>query len=54
MYACLNYWGADDLGLVDDLHILKVAEPPITVSSKIRQEQKRENDKTRRNQTGGG
>jgi hypothetical protein len=31
VYAYLNYWGADDLGLVDDFHILKVAEPPATV-----------------------
>jgi hypothetical protein len=27
VYAYLNYWGENDLGLVDDFQILKVAEP---------------------------
>lgn len=31
VFAYLNYWGGDDLGLVDDLHISKVAEPPAAV-----------------------
>ncbi len=30
-YVYLNYWGDSDFGLVDDLHILKVAEPSTTV-----------------------
>ncbi len=30
-YVYLNYWGDSDFGLVDDLHILKVAEPPTIV-----------------------
>jgi hypothetical protein len=27
VYAYLNYWGQNDFGLVDDLHIMNVAEP---------------------------
>jgi hypothetical protein len=29
VFAYLNYWGENDLGLVDDLRISRVAEPPI-------------------------
>lgn len=30
VFAYLNYWGGNDLGVVDDFHISKVAEPPTT------------------------
>ncbi|MFH1583461.1 MAG: LamG domain-containing protein, partial [Candidatus Falkowbacteria bacterium] len=32
VFVYLNYWGADDFGLVDDLQILNVAEPSTTAS----------------------
>jgi hypothetical protein len=31
VFAYLNYWGANDLGFVDDFYISKVAEPPSIV-----------------------
>jgi hypothetical protein len=31
VFVYLNYWGANDLGLVDDFRISKVAEPPTIV-----------------------
>lgn len=31
VFAYLNYWGGDDLGLVDDFSILNVATPPTVV-----------------------
>ncbi|MDD5474667.1 MAG: hypothetical protein PHU34_11065, partial [Candidatus Methanoperedens sp.] len=35
VFAYLNYWGGNDLGVIDELHISKVAEPAPTVTPTI-------------------